>query len=79
MKAFIEAEFDINILLDNKFEKSHENVKWSLISIFNNQKTDNKVFILFYYNDYIHYNKINKERNVQDKKYTLKLNRLIHY
>ena len=70
MKTFIEIVFDIyiNILLDNKFGKSHENVKSSLNSIFNNQKIGNEVHTLFYYNDYINYNKNNKKGNNQDNK-----------
>ena len=75
MKTFIEIVFDIyiNILLDNKFEKSHENVKSSLNSIFNNQKIGNEVHTLFYYNDYIHYNKTNKKGNNQDNKLYTKI------
>ena len=59
MKTFIEIVFDIyiNILLDNTFEKSHEDVKSSLNSIFNNQNIGSEVHTLFYFNDYIHYNK----------------------
>ena len=64
MKTFIEIVFDIyiNILLDNKFEKSHEDVKSSLNSIFNNQKIGNEVHTLFYFIDYIH----NKKGNNQE-------------
>jgi len=72
MKTFIEIVFDIyiNILLDDKFEKSHENVKSSLNSIFSNQKIDKEVHTLFYYNDSIYFN--NKKGNNQDNKLKVK-------